>query len=332
MLLLVLLSPIYAQNQAANILKHQIYTSVSVSIQKTIDYTPTLMVRYPTKRDFPSPVPTPEDSVQLQSNNQHLIITEQRQEVATLQSQRNLLILLSGLLLLGLLVLTGLLFRKNKRKKLVERDKQTEQRLLRAQMNPHFIFNSISVIQSLILAKENKEAINYLNKFSRLMRVILEGTSHDFISLDKELAALNDYVTLQSIRFNDAFDFHLKIEESIDTETILVPPMLLQPFVENAIEHGIRNMEDGKISVHIYKKDKHLYCVIEDNGIGLVAGKKQKTLLDKKAQSASTQLTRERLMHFGKTLNTPVELSIRDKRGDGTQGTRVSMIIPFKFI
>ncbi len=240
--------------------------------------------------------------------------------------QRNILISsLICLFLLASLIMYLIFKQRNLR---VDTEHQLlEQKLLRSQMNPHFIFNTVSVIQSLILANENKRAAKYLTKFSRLMRVILENSAEKFVSLRSELDAIEDYVDLQLIRFNEAFEFELQLDPSIDTEDILVPPMLIQPFVENAIEHGIRKVQNGKVVVRIFEQEGYLYCEVDDNGIGLHASQ---SLHMTKKKSLSTQITKERLSHFGRETGLPVQLEINDNQLRGEAGTSVSIRLPYK--
>ncbi len=239
-------------------------------------------------------------------------------------------ILFSGLVLfLASIIISYLIFRQ---RNLKTKAAQVilEQKLLRSQMNPHFIFNSVSVIQSLILNKENRRAAKYLTKFSHLMRLILENSTEKLVSLESELFAIDAYVSLQLIRFNNTFEYELKIPRNIDITQILIPPMLIQPFIENAIEHGIRKVDNGKITLSIFEKEGQLFCEIDDNGVGLLTTKKVE--LGNKTKSLSTLITKERLQHLGKEMNVPVELNVIDKigLGIGSSGTKVLMLIPFK--
>jgi sensor histidine kinase YesM len=136
-------------------------------------------------------------------------------------------------------------------------------------MNPHFIFNSIDNIQSLIYNKQDQEAVSYLTKFSKLTRQILENSNENYIPLSEELMMIDNYLVIQQLLYNNTFDFSITVEDEIDAETILLPPMLTQPFIENAIKHGIQNkMVGGSIDILFSLKDSKLYFEVKDNGSG----------------------------------------------------------------
>ncbi|MEP0213435.1 MAG: histidine kinase [Cellulophaga sp.] len=205
---------------------------------------------------------------------------------------------------------------------------QTEQRLLRSQMTPHFIFNSLSVIQGMILNKEDKKAIIYLSKFSKLLRIILENSREKLVSLKEELQALQNYIDLQNMSRENSFKYTLNIDENIDTSIISIPPMLMQPFVENAIEHGFNNnFENAEISIFIHFKDSKLSCIIIDNGLGI---NKTSTNKRKSKKSVSTQISAERLKIMSKELRVETGLTIEDRSQFNEQGTIVTLTLPYK--
>ncbi|MDO6492117.1 MULTISPECIES: tetratricopeptide repeat-containing sensor histidine kinase [unclassified Cellulophaga] len=205
---------------------------------------------------------------------------------------------------------------------------QTEQRLLRSQMTPHFIFNSLSVIQGMILNKEDKKAIIYLSKFSKLLRIILENSREKLVSLKEELQALQNYIDLQNMSRENSFKYTLNIDENIDTSIISIPPMLMQPFVENAIEHGFNNnFENAEISILIHFKDSKLSCIIIDNGLGI---NKTSTNKRKSKKSVSTQISAERLKIMSKELRVETGLTIEDRSQFNEQGTIVTLTLPYK--
>lgn len=204
---------------------------------------------------------------------------------------------------------------------------QTEQRLLRSQMTPHFIFNSLSVIQGMILNKEDKKSIIYLSKFSKLLRIILENSREKLVPLKEELQALQNYIDLQNMSRENSFKYLLKVDENIDTSSISVPPMLMQPFVENAIEHGFNtNFENAEIEHQINFTDNKLICIIKDNGLGIYASKSGK----KSKKSVSTQITAERLKIMSKELHVETGLTIQDRSEFNEQGTIVTLTLPYK--
>jgi tetratricopeptide (TPR) repeat protein len=145
----------------------------------------------------------------------------------------------------------------------------TEMKALRAQMNPHFIFNSLNSISDYIAKQDVKTADRYLTKFAKMMRLILENSEHKQISLAEDLKALELYMQLEALRLNDKFIYEIKVDEEIDQDATMIPPLILQPFVENSIWHGIaQKKEGGKILIEIKKENEMINCAVEDNGIG----------------------------------------------------------------
>lgn len=169
-------------------------------------------------------------------------------------------------------------------------------------MDPHFIFNALGNIQSIILQKDTVLAVSYLNKFTKLTRQVLEQSRKETISLEEEINTLKNYIELQQLRLNNGFDYSIECDEEIEKD-ILIPPLLLQPFIENAVEHGLKPLENKtRGSIEIYfkedKKQQILICTIKDNGIGLAASRKlEKNIIH---QSLSTTITDERLRKMQK--------------------------------
>jgi ligand-binding sensor domain-containing protein len=165
--------------------------------------------------------------------------------------------------------------------------------LLRAQINPHFIFNALVAIQGYIYKKEEKEAGKYLAEFSKLIRLILENTRKEYITLEKEVLMLEYYLSLQKQRYKTKFTYLIEIDPNIDLTFVKIPPMLAQPFVENAIEHGVTKLQSGgHIRIHLYIEKNKIVYIIEDNGIG-----RAKSLESKKSmethESYGTEITED---------------------------------------
>ena len=209
-----------------------------------------------------------------------------------------------------------------------------EMTALLAQMNPHFLFNSLNSIDSYIIRNESKKASEYLNNFARLMRLILQNSRSNYISLKDELEALELYLQMESLRFRDKFSFSITVDKNVDSNSIVIPPMLIQPYVENAIWHGLMHKTNGehrKVELYVEKADDNLVCIIKDNGIGRKRAaqlKEQKPTRHKR--SMGMQITRDRLEIINKlyNINATVEISdLEDKEGKAL-GTKVELSIP----
>ncbi len=158
---------------------------------------------------------------------------------------------------------------KHKEAELKAQVADTEMKALRAQMNPHFIFNSLNSISDYIAKQDVKTADRYLTKFAKMMRLILENSEHKQVSLAEDLKALELYMQLEALRLNDKFSYEIKVDGDIDQDITMIPPLILQPFVENSIWHGIAQKEGrGKILIEIKKENEMINCAVEDNGIG----------------------------------------------------------------
>lgn len=244
------------------------------------------------------------------------------------KSQRNALIAIIAILLISLVSGSIIFYQKLKNAQAINQNILIEQKLLRSQMTPHFIFNSLSVLQGMILNKESENSISYLSKFSRLLRTVLENSRHKTVSLDKELLAIKSYMDLQNLSVRLPIDFQLNLDPTITNMGFKIPPMLIQPFIENAVEHAFRNNEsDKKIEIGLTFEDQKLVCTISDNGVGLKAeqGKQRK---DKK--SLATTITSERLAILSKYFEVQGTVHIQDREVFGEQGTLVTLVIPYK--
>jgi two-component sensor histidine kinase len=211
---------------------------------------------------------------------------------------------------------------------------ESEMKALRAQMNPHFIFNSLNSIQKYILKNKHFEASQYLTKFSRLIRLILDHSNQNNILLSSELDLLKLYVEMESLRFDDKFAYHFHVDQNLNIETYEIPSMLIQPYVENAIWHGLLHKEEkGTLSLHFVKKEKNwLEVTIEDDGIGRdqSAALRSKQILQKK--SYGMQITENRIAVINLTQNINATCKIFDLKNDAGRaiGTKVALHIPLK--
>ncbi|NML39815.1 histidine kinase [Chitinophaga sp. G-6-1-13] len=255
---------------------------------------------------------------------QHKTLDLSRQynsQAIIVRQQQVILLIIIILLVLGLLI-TFLLIRQ---RKLVTQKMsiELEQRLLRSQMEPHFIFNTLSVLQSFIRRDEKEKSVKYLNKFARLLRLNLENSRHNLVRLQQETEALENYLSLQAVRFDNLFSYTIIDIPPDESSGICIPPMLLQPFVENAIQHGMRNIAHrGHIAITLQLQGDLLHCVIEDNGQGLQPAK------NKEKNSLSSIITQERLKILSIQTGKLASLTITDKAAEGRTGVRVTLIIP----
>ncbi|WP_298758077.1 tetratricopeptide repeat protein [uncultured Psychroserpens sp.] len=242
-------------------------------------------------------------------------------------TQRNYLWAIIVVLLLSILLGAIMFNQKLKNAKSKTQTALMEQKLLRSQMTPHFIFNSLSVLQGMILNKEDNKSVQYLSKFSKLLRITLENSRDKTVLLSQELTAVQDYLTLQNLE-NDTCECTILVDNSVDVTLFDIPPMLIQPFVENAIEHAFVNMDvNPRIDIKLRYIDKKLVCTIADNGVGIdyQNGTKRK---DKK--SMATAITSERLRTLSKEFKTDGSIIIEDRKKYNEKGTLVTLVIPYK--
>jgi LytS/YehU family sensor histidine kinase len=205
---------------------------------------------------------------------------------------------------------------------------QSELNVLRLQINPHFIFNSLNSIKSFILKKRTQEASQYLTDFSQLFRAVLEQSREPIITLKEEIETLLLYIKLEQKRLQDKFELVYKIDKSNDNEEVTIPSLLLQPYIENAIKHGLSPLKSGGIlKLEFEKEDEFLICKIEDNGIGRRTTQSQKK--DSQHHSMGTQIIDERLQLFRDSYNWDITVTIIDKYdGETPTGTLVVVRIP----
>ncbi|HET7819307.1 MAG TPA: two-component regulator propeller domain-containing protein, partial [Bacteroidia bacterium] len=204
---------------------------------------------------------------------------------------------------------------------------------LRSQMNPHFIFNVMNSIQNYILKNDRANAQDYLAKFSHLMRRILENSKSDTITLENEIETLKLYLLLEQLRSPGKFTYSIEVESSISTLSTLIIPMLIQPFIENAIIHGIMHKKgnDGKIALTIRRSNDQLVCVIEDNGIGRKSSNKIKAAGSRAHKSFGMNVTEERISLLNTLYGKIASVAIEDQTDDALNpiGTKVTLTIPY---
>ena len=226
--------------------------------------------------------------------------------------------------------------RSEKEKQLANLKRKTtelEMQALRAQMNPHFIFNSLNSINRFILQNNKAQASEYLTKFSRLIRLILQNSQAPLITLESELESLQLYLELEALRFDHHFDFKISVDEDLDVSTIKVPPLIIQPYAENAIWHGLMHKEEnGHLEIQLFMEDDLLCCKVIDDGIG------RKKAVEMKSKSASThksmgmQITADRIAIMHQKQQTDTTITVSDLvLADGEPGgTEVLLKMPIQ--
>jgi hypothetical protein len=226
------------------------------------------------------------------------------------------------------------LWRKNAELKRSEVEHQLvllEQKALQSMMNPHFIFNSLGSIQNYLLQGKAAEAGLYLSQFARLIRQNLNAINSEMVNLEEETDRLKNYLDLEKKRMENKFDYHLEIDKSVESEDIQIPSMIVQPFVENSIWHGIANL-DGKGIIHIlfrFNDEKSMEIIVEDNGIGILNAEKF-IAKGEKHLNMGMQLTRKRLELLGKKYHVETRIDTSEiSPGSLNPGTKVVLIVPF---
>jgi two-component system LytT family sensor kinase len=273
--------------------------------------------------------------LETEAKDRKITIAEQEKLLAEkeiVQQKFSKNIMLSGFVILLLFIILGFniyrisTHRKNDKEKYLLQNQLIQMKLeaLRSQMNPHFIFNALNSINRYIIRNNKETASEYLIKFSKLIRSILENSKLKVIPLEKEIEAIQLYVDLELLRFDDKFDFVVRIDESINKEASQIPPLILQPFVENAIWHGLMKKKGrGQITIDITAKNSDVLSVaIEDNGVGRVFANEQNTGLHEKGKSFGMQITADRINAINKKENNIKIVDLYDSEQKAA-GTRV---------
>lgn len=244
-----------------------------------------------------------------------------------------LLTLVFGVIIIGFLIYFLIQKQNQLKNKQIEEQKQralaSELQALRSQMNPHFIFNTLNSIQNFISKNESKDASIYLSKFAKLMRATLANTKRQRISLKDEIETLTLYLELEQLRLNNKFSYEILVDETIDTQYEQIPSMLIQPYVENAIWHGISHKEgNGIIRIQFLPENEHLLkCVVEDNGIGRENAIKLKQ--NTTSPSFGMNITKERVELLNSLNGNQLSVKINDlKINNQPAGTRVELYVP----
>ena len=262
----------------------------------------------------------------LEKDNQikSLAISNQESERARERQRRTIVRICSSAIILGIFIFW---MWRQKQFKMKIREEGLRQQLLRGQIDIHFLYSTVHELQKLMWKGNTQGAIEFVGRLEQLFRLSLENARQPFVPLKNELDALDSYLMLQQALLANRFDYHIEVEGIADQETILLPPMLLQPFTENAIVHGFADQQQkGQLNISIQKKDKVLYCVIDDNGRGIQSADNQS-----QKRSLSTIINKERLDILSRQTRTPAQLKTIDKKTTtGEAGVRVELILPYQ--
>jgi len=209
---------------------------------------------------------------------------------------------------------------------------KVELKALRAQMNPHFVFNSLNSIQHYILYNKSDEAAKYLNKFAKLIRIILNNSEKSMVTINEDVESLKLYLELEVMRFDGKFDYSVNVDPSIDPDFDEIPPMLMQPYLENAILHGLNPKKDkGHLKIDIFTKNNYIVCRITDDGIGREkAGEIKRTQPGQQHKSLGMKITSERVRILNAIHQSDLNFTITDLKDERNEscGTMVELYIP----
>ncbi|HIB48545.1 MAG TPA: tetratricopeptide repeat protein [Flavobacteriaceae bacterium] len=280
-----------------------------------------------------------------EKKNKEIALLNAEKELNEIDLKKSRQLQLAFLLVAGLAVVVLLLLwsrHKNKAKtdqllkETMARDyekklSETELQALRAQMNPHFLFNCLNSINSFIIKNEQEQASEYLSKFSMLIRKVLNNSKSSKVTLANELEALKLYIELESLRFGNSFEYSVSVDPTVETDYLEIPPLIIQPYVENSIWHGLLHKTEGpkKLSIDIKQDETLLICIIEDNGIGRVAAASRIKNSVSKRKSFGMNITKERLEHINQKHDERSHIEVVDLKSESGDaiGTRVTIKI-----
>jgi len=254
--------------------------------------------------------------------------TESELQQLKIHQQSYIIYGIAGLVIL--LLILGIVWYKTRQQQqklkeaILNLDKEKlQQQFLRTQLNPHFFFHALAAIEGYIYKEDKETATTFLQKFGSLMRNILESSDIDFIPLETDIDFIEKYLALQSLNNNSKFTYKIKLEETLNPSKIIIPPMLIQPFVENAILHGVSTVENGQITIDYSKKDTDLIISIRDNGKGTMTSPKKSGMLNR---SMSTNITKQRIENIQKVHGMEIRYEVSSE-----EHTTITFTIPLKY-
>ncbi|NQV02586.1 MAG: histidine kinase [Bacteroidia bacterium] len=269
-----------------------------------------------------------------EKKEQQIELLFQENQLNQLQLRRTTWFIAGLAIVVILVILFAVIWIRQNRLRESQHALELEQRLLRTQMNPHFIFNSLASIQNFIVTQEPMKASTYLSRFSNLVRNILYNSVEEYVTFEDEISTIENYLELQKVRYQGKFDFTIEVDPAIDVESMMIPPMLAQPFIENSIEHGFRQKETkGHLKIRFMKNGENLILFeVEDDGIGRDRARQLIQNSDPRHRSMATSITRDRLTVLNRKLKHKIRLEILDLKDEAgnASGTKVRFVIPVK--
>jgi tetratricopeptide (TPR) repeat protein len=273
-------------------------------------------------------ISTLETILESERQNKKILMLSQERETQKIKIRQQRTMIITAILLTMILAFSIVLIIFQTKLRIRYRTLKYQQQLLRTQMNPHFIFNALSAIQVFILENDKEKAARFLSDFAKLMRQVLRSSNFDYIKLRDEIDIIGYYLKLQQLRFNDPFRYTIEVDPELDLDEVMVPPMLTQPFLENAIEHGFKHNQEGcELKVKFSKSGDSLVIEIDDNGQGI---DKMMEFRPKNHKSMAIQITKDRLEILEKDARKRTEFTIVDKKrlNPFDRGTLVKFVLP----
>ena len=319
--------------------------NILMSLNQSLAETEELRRRYPEALAAHKAYALYKDSIFNDENRQKIsaleserLIQTKDQEIALQAAEANRQALLKRVISIAAIAVVALIsvfvwiYNRRKKARFGKDVMEVELKALRAQMDPHFISNALHSINKYVMENDKTNASAYLAKFASLMRLILENSREREVTLEQDLHALELYIQMELLRYNNSFSYQIEVDPQIDPENTLVPPMLLQPFAENAILHGLHNKENGLVKIQVRRSNDMICCVIEDNGHGDIEAVTPQPINGKAHKSLGRRIIHERLSiinRLKKVKATVTILQLKDAQNK-PGGVRVELLLPIE--
>ena len=315
------IAEVYARKQEfsraySNLQEYQKYTNINSSISSTKAINELTQMYSRELREY-----------RIKEQGQVISNQQKEKELLALKSEKQFSTIILIVIVLTSIIIISIIYYRQLKIKQQTQEIEMSQTLLRTQMNPHFIFNAMSVIQGYIYENDPSKSSKFLVSFSKLIRLILENSPKEFITIETEIDILDKYLKTQKLRFENRFDFKISVPDELVFKKVLIPPMITQPFVENSIEHGQLNIvENGHIHIEFKEQNEMLYVKIEDNGVGRKESEKRNSKKDHK--SMALNITKERVKILNKKYRSKATVEIGYLQEGKYSGTLVELNLP----